>query len=119
MWKNGKAKVLHGWAMLTAWTLFWWALWWSGPPTRAYITTDTFEAAIERACRRVLQAHEARWAQNTTPCRVCFMDTNETEIIGHATIPAWQRTPQLLHGGKQYNASRFVDGVWIYRRSAL
>lgn len=119
MWKTVKGAVVTWAALVRAWWLFWRRLWWAGPPTQAWVTADTFEQRIERACRRVLQAHEARWTQNTTPVRVCFMDHNETEIVGQVTIPAWQRTPQLLHQEVQYNASRFVDGVWIYRRSAL
>ena len=106
------------WKIVKAWTLFWWQVWWAGPPTRAYITADSMEAAVERACRRVLAAHAARLAEtrDTTPVLIRFVDQNETAIRGERLIPTWHRSPTLEFEGHQYRAARFDGHAWIYRR---
>ena len=118
MWKT--AKTL--WAALGAW----WAVVLAGPQAFPGVTESQLEALVERACRRVLQAHEARFAagaaaslgRETTPVQVCFMDRNERTIRGEQAIPAYLRKPILTHDGRTYAASRYEAGTWIYRESA-
>ena len=116
------------WKIVKAWTLFWWQGWWAGPPARMWapttctcVTTDSMEAAVERACRRILSAHAARLAEtrDTTPVLIRFVDQNETAIQGERLIPTWHRSPTLEFEGQQYRAARFDEKAlaWIYRRA--
>ena len=107
------------WKAAKAWSLFWWGVWWAGPPTRAYITADTFEAAVEKACRRVLAAHAARLAEarDATPVLIQFVSEDEQEHLGERTLPSWQRSPVQEFQNRTFRAARFDDAkkAWIYR----
>lgn len=86
-------------------------------------TKDEFENAVERANRRVLQAHEARFSavanvtpRDTTPIAILFKDHDEKDVEGSTVIAAWQRRPILVHSGQRYTATRQDGNVWIYKK---
>ena len=110
------------WKTAKAWLVFWWAVWCAGPQTHiatSCITPAVLEAAVEKACRRILTAHAARLteARDPTPVLIQFMDENEAECLGQQTLPSWQRSLVVEFDGQSFRASRFDDAkkAWIYR----
>lgn len=115
------SKIRGVWAVLVAW----WRFFLAGPAAIATphyyaggLTTSEVEAAVERACKRALEAGRARRI-DTSQVRILFMDEHERELHGERIIPAYARRPNLTLNGFTYVASR-VDpsGAWVYRETA-
>lgn len=117
MWKSAKARVVYTltvcwiWVCHVCWaTREWYRTFMKGP-------TAASEEAIERACRRVLAAHEARFGRfaDQTAVTVRLMDRHERTVHCELTIPNYRRRPNLEHQGRAYAATRQDGAVWVYR----
>ena len=109
------------WTAVTAWFWWYWKRFLAGPPVWPIAMTETaVEIAIERACRRVLQAHEARLytMKDHNLVTVCFMDSDEKGEHGQQVLQAWQRLPSLTLGTHSYRLARYDPQrqMWIYRQ---